>query len=285
MKRILKGFERIDYKENPEAEKLGTPFDLNMAMGSERSMRKRDMFSEHKNRDRMVLRLRVFLSLMVGICFLMRIGEHLQPAAGYKGTAQALLRRHITFTDQNDRPIAYSNVGHVKAYGVHVNTTHGKTDSKGAGRRNHQARQEGDLEECCPVCVMENFIMVTRDEYGAKEEDPLYHIPGLPRYTQDTMHEVMNYVMEDLHMGVVGRFTSHSLRYGGATMLAAAGFPQYVIEMYGGWAKDSKSLRKYIKVSPKLVKMVSAQMAEMAKSSSAIFFIVEAFMIQKSRRV
>ncbi len=66
-------------------------------------------------------------------------------------------------------------------------------------------------------------------------------------------------------------------------MLAAAGFPQYVIEMYGGWAKDSKSLRKYIKLSPKLVKTVSAQMAKMARSNSANFFIVEAFMIQKSR--
>ncbi len=41
--------------------------------------------------------------------------------------------------------------------------------------------------------------------------------------------------------------TSHSLRYGGATMMAAAGFPQYIIAIYGGWTENSTSLRIYTK--------------------------------------
>ena len=49
--------------------------------------------------------------------------------------------------------------------------------------------------------------------------------------------------------GILGwksdKVSPHSLRYGGATMLAAAGLPQYGIEYFGGWAAGSKSLKVY----------------------------------------
>jgi len=282
VKNILNGFDRIHGAENPEAEKLGTPFDLSMATKSKQSMKDRGLFAEYGEHQGF-MQLRVFVSLAVGILCLMRISEHLQTDKN-KGTAKILRKHHVTFTDKDNKPIPYSEVGLRAAHGVHVNTTHGKTDKSGRGRRNHHARQKRVMKDSCFVRVMEKFIMIARDEYGAKESDPLYDIPGLPAHTRGVMETVMNFVMTDLGMGVIGKFTSHSLRYGGATMLAAAGFPQYVIEMYGGWTKDSKSLRRYIKPSMKLVKMVSAQMAAMAQSSSANFFIVEAFMIAKSSK-
>jgi hypothetical protein len=37
----------------------------------------------------------------------------------------------------------------------------------------------------------------------------------------------------------------HSLRYGGATLLATAGLPKYVIEHFGGWAPNSGMSRLY----------------------------------------
>ena len=55
--------------------------------------------------------------------------------------------------------------------------------------------------------------------------------------------------------------TSHSLRYGGATMMAAAGFPQYVIAHYGGWVEGSSSLKIYARPSEKMLQAVSAHMA------------------------
>jgi hypothetical protein len=43
--------------------------------------------------------------------------------------------------------------------------------------------------------------------------------------------------------------SSYSLRYGGATELAAAGFPQYVISTYGGWTEKSRALHIYTRLS------------------------------------
>ena len=54
------------------------------------------------------------------------------------------------------------------------------------------------------------------------------------------------------------KVSAHSLHYGGATMLAAAGLPQYFIEYFGGWAENSKSLKEaYIKLASQGVDRVS----------------------------
>ena len=41
------------------------------------------------------------------------------------------------------------------------------------------------------------------------------------------------------------KVSAHSCRYGGASLLASFGLPQYLIEYFGGWAKDSKTLPLY----------------------------------------
>ena len=38
------------------------------------------------------------------------------------------------------------------------------------------------------------------------------------------------------------KISAHSLRYGGSTTLAAAGYPEYIIAFYGGWAEGSKAM-------------------------------------------
>ena len=63
-----------------------------------------------------------------------------------------------------------------------------------------------------------------------------------------------------VHLGwSASKISAHSLRYGGATMLAAAGLPQYVIEYFGGWAEGSKSAKFYMQVSGRSVADVSAR--------------------------
>ena len=66
------------------------------------------------------------------------------------------------------------------------------------------------------------------------------------------------------HLGWdASKVSAHSLRYGGATMLAAAGLPQYVIEyFFGGWAENSKALKIYIQVGAGAVDQVSRIMAK-----------------------
>ena len=56
------------------------------------------------------------------------------------------------------------------------------------------------------------------------------------------------------------KVSAHSLRYGGATTLAAAGFPEYIIAFYGGWSQGSSAMRRYIKPSNDIVKKVSSHM-------------------------
>jgi integrase len=77
------------------------------------------------------------------------------------------------------------------------------------------------------------------------------------------------------------RVTSHSLRYGGATMLAAAGLPHYIIAMYGGWSQDSQSLKLYTKPSTNMVNIVSRHMASMGNQDSSIYFINDAYVISQ----
>ena len=58
------------------------------------------------------------------------------------------------------------------------------------------------------------------------------------------------------------KVSAHSLRYGGATMLATAGMPQYVIEYFGGWAEGSQSLKTYIQLGNQAVHKVSQIMSD-----------------------
>ena len=69
--------------------------------------------------------------------------------------------------------------------------------------------------------------------------------------------------------------TSHSLRYGGATMMAAAGHPQYLIAMYGGWTEHSKSLRIYVKPSAAMTQLVSKHMVESISGNPSMQFLQE----------
>ena len=94
----------------------------------------------------------------------------------------------------------------------------------------------------------------------------------------------MQMTIDDLHIpGMQKQVTSHSLRYGGATMLAAAGFPHYVIAIYGGWAEDSKTLRVYTKVSEQMISVVSTHMALMGSLNASSYFINDAFIINKGK--
>jgi integrase len=64
------------------------------------------------------------------------------------------------------------------------------------------------------------------------------------------------------------RVSTHSLRYGGATILAAGGYPEYIIAMYGGWAEGSASLRRYTRPTMATVADVSRHMQAMQRCNA-----------------
>jgi integrase len=127
------------------------------------------------------------------------------------------------------------------------------------------------------VQILEHWFRHTRDEHGAKEDDALYFVPNLPEFKLDSLHRAM---ADTAHrMGLhsdASAPTSHSLRYGGATMMAAAGFPQYLIAQYGGWSEKSSSLKIYTKASAAMIQEVSRHMTEMSKLNVSKMFLIDA---------
>ena len=214
--------------------------------------------------------------MVVGINFMMRKSEHM----GSKD-ARPIARDNFTFFDTEDQPIPYELVGHRPARTMYANVLFAKTDMSGFGRRPAHKRQPDP--ETCVVQVVERWIARTRDRYGARHDDPLYHVRCLPKYDVTQLHWAMK--LAAIGAGLPRAHqdpTSHSLRYGGATMMAAAGYPEYIIAHYGGWAEGSTSMRVYTKPSAKMLDMVSAHMASMARQNTSSMFIQNAFVRMKT---
>ena len=157
-----------------------------------------------------------------------------------------------------------------------INVEFSKTDKSGYGRRTQHYRQSG-VDSACIVQILENWIALVRDKYNATEDQGLYEVPGLQEFKVADLHLAMAVTAKRLglnenHLSP----TSHSLRYGGATMMAAAGYPQYLVAQYGGWTEDSQSLKIYTKLSEKMLKTVSKHMAEMSRIDVSSLFISDA---------
>jgi hypothetical protein len=64
-------------------------------------------------------------------------------------------------------------------------------------------------------------------------------------------------------------------------MMASAGFPQYLIAHYGGWAENSSALKKYIRPSDASIAMVSEYMTTMALGEPSRHYIEDALAARK----
>ena len=277
IKLVIAGFERRYNTKNPAVNRIRLPYDVDMAIKSRRVMRERGMFA---GQDADILRERVFVCSMIGITFLLRKSEHMRNPKD-KAVATPLYRRHITFFGNDKQPIPYDQVGRVTATMVVINVTFAKNDQSGYGRRTRHARQYSSPETCV-VTILESYIHITRDSYQCTAMDELYYLPRHGSLKVEVLHAVMQMTAQACGIGNLGKkMTSHSLRYGGATMLAAAGLPQYIIAIYGGWSPESKALRRYTKPSEDMVERVSEHMAAMGKKESSVFFAQETFVISE----
>jgi hypothetical protein len=277
IKLAAQGFQRKYDKLNPKATRMKLPYCMDLVVKSKKAMRKRNAFHRFGERVAAMLRKRVYVAQTVGSQFMLRKSEHIgSPVA----TATKMTRRKVVFFDIDNKPIPYAKVKKVKAMSVWLNVDFAKTDASGFGRRSSHMRQEGH-EDVCVVCVLEDWIADTRDNFGAREDDGLYEVPSYGTLSVETLQQVMQWTVDDLYPEgeKPKRVTSHSLRYGGATMMAAAGFPHYIIAIYGGWSVDSKSLKGYTKPSAQMTKLVSAHMVAMAKTETSTYFINDAFVV------
>ena len=84
--------------------------------------------------------------------------------------------------------------------------------------------------QSCLVRDLELYVALMRDVYGAQSgTDHLFAIKDVPVLTGDHLAKIIRVTVIAAGMDPA-RYTPHSLRYGGATMLAAAGLPLYLIE-------------------------------------------------------
>ena len=151
------------------------------------------------------------------------------------------------------------------------------------GRRTQHSRQVG-VDQACIVQILEHWFSYTRDEHGATECNTLYEVPGIASFKLDDLHVAMATTAR--RMGLHGHAstpTSDSLRYGGATMMAAAGFPQYLIAQYGGWSEKSSSLKLYTKASAAMIEQVFKHMTDMSRLNVSKIFLVDATIRDKGR--
>ena len=74
---------------------------------------------------------RICVSMLVGICFLLRCSEHV---GAKTATAVLLTRKHVTFFDYNGHAISYRNVWKIAAHSLALNIEFSKTDLSGFGR-------------------------------------------------------------------------------------------------------------------------------------------------------
>jgi len=275
IKTLLRGFERFYRKRNPASGEVKIAFGMDLAVRCKKLMEKQRYLLHEAGDDRTVaasMRKRIYVCMAVGIFFMLRCSEHMRLPTGRRSTATLMLRKHVVMFGQDGRIIPYVMVGKIRAQSVTLNVTFAKTDSSGFGRRTSHIRQAD--AEVCVVCILEDWIVHTRDRHGATEMDELYNFAALPIFLPDNLHAAMAITIVDLKLAPGSiKATSHSLRYGGATMMAAAGFPQYLIAHYGGWTEGSRSLAIYTKPSEDMRQRVSSHMVVLARDNPSESFI------------
>ena len=267
-KTLLDGYIRIWSEKFPEGQNAKIPFTMVLALQAERFLKSGDILSTSFPTTGEPIRatantMRLTSALLFGIFFLLRKGEFLPQTK----TAQAhrpLLRSHLRFMDADRRVIPYHLLGHIRASWLTLTITFSKADQSGHGRIiTHHVDVLNPLN--CVVQRMEAYIVFSRDRFGATADQVLFDIPGLPSLSADFITYLMRKTCELLGLPF-DKISAHSLRYGGATTLAAAGFPEYVIAFYGGWAHGSRAMRTYIKPTDAIIKKVSLHMTQ-AQSS------------------
>ena len=179
------------------------------------------------------------LAMEFGIYFLLRKSEYL-PCDERK--PNGLAWKNITFFDYQGKLIPWTLLSASSAKTLQIKIGKSKTDQNGIGRIRQHHRVDGDH---CIVKKVSKWAIRCRDSLGMSVDDFLFKKNGQAALINGSaVSMAMKFIVQSLGWNPK-KISPHSLRYGGATMLAAAGLPQYVVEYFDGWAQGSKSLRVY----------------------------------------
>ena len=269
---VLTSYIRTWKKKHPDSTKVKIAFGLSYAIHAERLIQSGELkvggflCSDRTNLVLFMVGVRVVTAMWLGIFFLLRKNEFLPYQKDHHGQQAPCRRQNLRFFDKQRLEITYENVGLQKAVSVSLNLSFSKTDQTGNGRIIQHESTANPMT--CVVRRLEEYIRVSRDYFHAVPDSLLFSVPGLP---SDLSSAVLTMVMKDTTTALglpANQVSAHSLRYGGATALSQAGFPEYIIAFYGGWVNGSLAMRRYIGHSAETRRVVSEHMAKTAFATS-----------------
>jgi hypothetical protein len=188
-----------------------------------------------------ILDLAVFTAEILAYTTLSRVSEYLSKNTRDKNGARAThaLRSNDVMFEFDDGAIVAShemrNRQFAKVVGSLVNIRSAKNDPTGRGHRYYFPKSTpGDQSMYCITWVLWNYAKQAKPE----GRNSFFYIPAIkwtlkPAYLNKRLRTMARmYGLDEK------RVSSHSLRIGGATALAAAGMHEYEIKQMGGWKSD-----------------------------------------------
>lgn len=245
----LKGYIRIFHMMNPESGAKKFAFTIELVKYLEQAVMKykpKWIFA--------TIGKPLSLAMEFGIYFLLRKSEFLP----CKNQSDGIQWKDIKFHCSQGHQISFRDVKHKGVNSVQIKIARSKMDQNGYGRLVKHSSVPGPQ---CIVKKLVDWVITCRDTYKMSEDDFLFKKNGeAAMINERTVSLAMKAIVKFLGWSS-SKVSPHSLRYGGATMLAAAGLPQYIIAYFGGWSNDSKSLRIYTQVGNEAVSTVSRIMS------------------------
>lgn len=198
-----------------------------------------DMILGHNKRVRMgaytTVDLAVYTAEILAYTTLSRVSEYLY--TGIHGT-HTLMSTDIIFEMSDGTLVPATSIKTLpftEVSGCLINIRSAKNDKTGRGHRYYFERSKtGDASLYCIVWTLWRYSQHTHPAAGC----PFFHIPAInwtlkPPYLNKRLRDMA--IMYGLDPT---RVSSHSLRIGGATAMAAAGMHEYEIKQMGGWKSD-----------------------------------------------
>ena len=211
------------------------------------------------------------LACKVGIYFCLRKSEFMPAGSSRHSSSppRGIALRDVVFLRADGSPIPLSSLHPGSSATVSLVIRYSKTDQHGLSRPRTLTRAEPPSPDCI-VRELEAWVVTLLRDYGADPSvDHLFSVTSRTFLTSDDLAAVIKATV--LHCGLPPeRYSPHSLRYGGATMLASAGIPLYLIEYHGGWAPNSRSLRIYLQIGSEVTERQITDVFRAAERSDSL---------------
>ena len=254
-KLVVRGVERMHSERNPTSEVKKLAFTLELVKHLDVSLPR--IVPTADSWKEVLRRKALTVGMELGIHFLLRRSEFLPCRTSSGEVSRGIRWSDIQFLDAEGHIIPFKAASLSRVISVSVLVRKSKTDQLGVGRvRTHRRQPTGH----CIVAVLVSWALELQS-LGAEADSYVFEHSGTPIINDVAIAEAMKAITRTLGLG--DNLTStHSLRYGGATLLAAAGIPAYAITYFGGWAEDSKMIRRYAQLGGEMTESVSRVMSE-----------------------